>query len=110
MQAFDFDYCDTYESYGSSGVMLENNGVRMFTCGECRGQKTFVKKSVNDSKFRCESCIQTWNQQNQNQVQAVQAQAMSYLPNSLILEMPTSTTTTAETTPQFSWRWLQFFT
>ena len=44
MQAFDFDYCDTYESYGSSGVMLENNGVRMFTCGECKGQKTFVKK------------------------------------------------------------------
>ena len=101
MQAFDFDYCDTYESYGSSGVMLENNGVRMFTCGECRGQKTFVKKSVNDSKFRCESCIQ-----NQNQVQA----QMSYLPNSLVLEMPTSSTTTDETTPQFSWRWLQFFT
>jgi uncharacterized protein YlaI len=104
MQAFDFDYCDTYESYGSSGVMLENNGVRMFTCDECRGQKSFVKKSVNDSKFRCEGCIQT---QNQNQVQA---QMMSYLPNSLILEMPTSTTTTAETTPQYSWRWLQFFT
>jgi hypothetical protein len=36
---------------------------------------------------------------------------MSYLPNSLILEMPTSATTTAETTPpQYSWRWLQFFT
>jgi|688.fasta_scaffold72861_2 uncharacterized protein YlaI len=110
MQAFDFDYCDTYESYGSSGVMLENNGVRMFTCDECRGQKTFVKKSVNDSKFRCESCIQIQNQHNQNEVQA---QMMSYLPNSLILEMPTSTTTTAETTPQtpqYSWRWLQFFT
>ena len=44
MQAFDFDYCDTYESYGSSGVMLENNGLRMFTCDECRGKKTFVKK------------------------------------------------------------------
>ena len=99
MQAFDFDYCDTYESYGSSGVILENNGLRMFRCDECRGQKTFVKKSVNDSKFRCESCIQNQNQ-NQNQVQA-------QLPNSLILEMPTST---LETTPQFSWRWLQFFT
>ena len=44
MQSFDFDYCDTYESYGSSGVMLENNGLRMFTCDECRGKKTFVKK------------------------------------------------------------------
>ena len=98
MQAF--DYCDTCESYGSSGVILENNGLRMFTCDECREKKTFVKKSVNDSKFRCESCIQ--NQQNQNQVQ-------SQMPNSLILEMPTSTTT-VETTPQFSWRWLQFFT
>lgn len=101
MQAFDFDYCDTYESYGSSKVVLENNGVRMFTCDECREKKTFVKKSVNDSKFRCESCIQN---QNQNQVQA-QAQ----LPNSLILEMPTSTTDEAAV-PQYSWRWLQFFT
>ena len=108
MQAFDFDYCDTYESYGSSGVMLENNGLRMFTCDECRGKKTFVKKSVNDSKFRCESCIQN---QNQNELQAQMSQ-MSYLPNSLILEMPTSTSaTTVDTaTPQFSWRWLQFFT
>jgi len=101
MQAFDFDYCDTYESYGSSKVVLENNGVRMFTCDECREKKTFVKKSVNDSKFRCESCI---HNQNQNQVQA-QAQ----LPNSLILEMPTSTTDEAAV-PQYSWRWLQFFT
>ena len=105
MQAFDFDYCDTYESYGSSGVMLENNRLRMFTCDECKGKKTFVKKSVNDSRFRCESCIQNQNQiQNEVQVQT---------PNSLILEMPqiTSTTTTSTTTPpQFSWRWLQFFT
>ena len=106
MQAFDFDYCDTYESYGSSGVVLRNNEVRMFTCDECREKKTLVKKSVNDSKFRCESCIQT---QNQNQVQA-------QTPNSLILEMPqttstTSTTTsTTTTTPQMSWGWLQFFT
>jgi len=106
MQAFDFDYCDTYESYRSSGVMLENNRLRMFTCDECKGKKTFVKKSVNDSRFRCESCIQNQNQiQNEVQVQT---------PNSLILEMPqiTSTTTTTSTTtpPQFSWRWLQFFT
>jgi uncharacterized protein YlaI len=101
MQAFDFDYCDTYESYRSSKVVLENNGLRMFTCDDCKGKKTFLKKSVNDSKFRCESCIQT---QNQNQVQA-QAQ----LPNSLILEMPTSTTDEAAV-PQYSWRWLQFFT
>lgn len=103
MQAFDYDYCDTYESYGSSGVMLENNRLRMFTCDECREKKTIVKKSVNDSKFRCESCIQNQNQQNEIQAQ------MSYLPNSLVLEMPTSTTTD-EITPQFSWRWLQFFT
>ena len=107
MQAFDFDYCDTYESYRSSKVVLENNGLRMFTCDDCKGKKTFVKKSVNDSKFRCESCIQTQNQnQNQNQNQ-VQAQAQ--LPNSLILEMPTSTTDEAAV-PQYSWRWLQFFT
>lgn len=106
MQAYDFDYCDTYDSYGS-GVMLENNGLRMFTCDECRGKKTFVKKSVNDSKFRCESCIQ-----NLNQAQMFAAAAASIAPNSYILEMPLPSSTTAEveTTPQFSWRWLQFFT
>ena len=100
MQAFDFDYCDTYESYGS-GVMLEKNRLRMFRCDECKVNKTVVKKSVADSRFRCETCIQ-----NQNQIQnEIQAQ----MPNSLILEMPT-TATTVDTTPQFSWRWLQFFT
>jgi len=105
MQAYEFDYCDTYDSYGS-GVMLENNGLRMFTCDECGGKKTFVKKSVNDSKFRCESCIQ-----NLNKAQMFAA-AASIAPNSYILEMPPPSSTTAEveTTPQFSWRWLQFFT
>lgn len=103
MQAFYFDYCDTYESYGS-GVVLENNRLRMFRCDECKVNKTVVKKSVTDSKFRCETCIQ-----NQNQIQnEIQAQ----MPNSLILEMPTTETTgdTVDTTPQYSWRWLQFFT
>jgi len=101
MQAFDFDYCDTYESYGSSGVVLENNRVRMFKCDECRGDKSVVKKSVSDSRFRCDVCIQN---QNQNQSES--------LPNSLVLEMPTTSTTAAgETTPPyFSWRWLHFFT
>ena len=107
MQAYEFDYCDTYESYGS-GVRLENNGLRMFTCDECKWEKTVVKKSVNDSKFRCESCIQ-----NLNQAQMFAA-AASIMPNSYILEMPPASSTTAEvettTTPQFSWRWLQFFT
>jgi hypothetical protein len=98
MQAFDFDYCDTYESYGS-GLVLENNRLRMFRCDECKVNKMVVKKSVNDSKFRCETCIQN---QIQNEVQA-------QMPNSLILEMPT-TEATVDTTPQFSWRWLQFFT
>ena len=98
MQSFEFDYCDTYESYGS-GVVLENNRLRMFRCDECKVNKTVVKKSVDDSRFRCETCIQN---QIQNEVQA-------QMPNSLILEMPT-TETTVDTTPQFSWRWLQFFT
>ena len=98
MQAFEFDYCDTYESYGS-GVMLEKNRLRMFRCDDCKVNKTVVKKSVNDSRFRCETCIQN---QIQNEVQ-------TQMPNSLILEMPT-TETTVDTTPQFSWRWLQFFT
>jgi hypothetical protein len=104
MQAFEFDYCDTYESYGS-GVVLENNRLRMFRCDECKVNKTVVKKSVDDSRFRCETCIQNPNQ-NPNQIQnEIQAQ----MPNSLILEMPTMATT-VDTTPQFSWRWLQFFT
>lgn len=98
MQAFDFDYCDTYDSY-RSGVKLDNNGLRMFRCDECKVNKIVVKKNVNDSKFRCETCIQN---QIQNEVQA-------QMPNSLILEMPT-TEATVDTTPQFSWRWLQFFT
>ena len=102
MQAFDFDYCDTYESYGS-GVMLEKNRLRMFRCDECKVNKPVVKKSVVDSRFRCETCIQNQNQyQIQNEIQA-------QMPNSLILEMPTMATT-VDTTPQFSWRWLQFFT
>ena len=56
--------------------MLDNNGLRMFRCDECKVNKMVVKKSVADS---------------------------------LILEMPTMATT-VDTTPQFSWRWLQFFT
>jgi hypothetical protein len=101
IQAFDFDYCDTCESYGNGVVLENNNRLRMFRCDECKVNKTIVKKSVADSRFRCETCIQ-----NQNQIQnEVQAQ----MPNSLILEMPT-TEATVDTTPQFSWRWLQFFT
>jgi len=84
MQAFDFDYCDTYESYGSSGVVLENNRVRLFKCYECKVDKPVVKKSVSDSRFRCDNCIQ-----NQN---------------------PFHQPTADETTPQYSWRWLNFFT
>ena len=105
MQAYEFDYCDTYDSYGS-GVRLENNGLRMFTCDECRGKKTFVKKGVNDSKFRCESCIQNLN------LAQMFATAASIMPNSYVLEMPPQPSTMAEveTTPQISWRWLQFFT
>ena len=113
MQAFDFDYCDTDDLYGS-GVVLRNNEVRMFKCDECKVNKTIVKKSVNDSRFRCENCIQNQNQ-NQNEIQA----QVPYFPNSLVLEMPqttstttstTSTTSTTTTPPQFLWRWLQFFT
>jgi len=103
IQAFDFDYCDTCESYGNGVVLENNNRLRMFRCDECKVNKTVVKKSVADSRFRCETCIQN---QNQNQIQnEIQAQ----MPNSLILEMPT-TEATVVTTPQFSWRWLQFFT
>ena len=106
MQAYEYDYCDIYESYGSSGVMLENNGLKMFKCDMCKGEKTFIKKNANDSWFRCDNCIQN------QQVQAQMFAFSSIAPNSYVLEMPTSSSTTAEveTTPQFSCRWLQFFT
>ena len=109
MQAFDFDYCDTYESYGNSGVMLENNRLRMFTCDECRGKKTFVKKNVNDSRFRCDNCIQNQNRNIQNEVQE-QVSYFSNSSNSLVLEMPQTTTARAAPPSHFPWRWLQFFT
>ena len=108
MQAYEFDYCDMYESYGSSGVMMENNGLRMFNCDICRGEKTFIKKNANDSWFRCENCIH--NQQVQAQVFA----SSSIAPNSYVFEMPPSLTMIeVETTLQYSWswpwRWLHFF-
>lgn len=105
MQAYEYDYCDIYESYGSSRVMLENNGLKMFKCDMCKGEKTFIKKNANDSWFRCENCIQ-----NLNQAQMFAA-AASIMSNSYVLEMPppSSTTVKVETMPQYSWRWLQFF-
>ena len=105
MQAYEYDYCDIYESYGSSRVMLENNGLKMFKCDMCKGEKTFIKKNANDSWFRCENCIQ-----NLNQAQMFAA-AASIMSNSYVLEMPppSSTTVEVETMPQYSLRWLQFF-
>lgn len=43
MQAYEYDYCDIYESYGSSGVMLENNGLKMFKCDMCKGENIYKK-------------------------------------------------------------------
>jgi len=53
-----YDYCDTYDSYGSGLSLYDKNSVKTFSCNECKQTKFILKKSVNDPKFKCEECIQ----------------------------------------------------
>jgi len=60
-----YDYCDTYDAYGS-GLSLDNsNKIKTFSCNVCKQSKFIVKKSVGDSVFKCEECIETLSQQSQ---------------------------------------------
>jgi hypothetical protein len=119
-----YDYCDTYDSYDSGLALDGKNSVKTFSCEVCKQSKFILKKSVNDPKFKCEECIQ-------------KKESVSD-PNNVALNMPATTTTPTpsfqaspamltmdgmyqqqqgqeqqqpmlETTPQFSWRWFNFF-
>jgi transposase-like protein len=60
-----YDYCDTYDAY-DSGLSLDNsNKIKTFSCNVCKQSKFIVKKSVGDSVFKCEECIETLSQQSQ---------------------------------------------
>lgn len=60
-----YDYCDTYDAY-DSGLSLDNsNKIKTFSCNVCKQSKIIVKKSVGDSVFKCEECIETLSQQSQ---------------------------------------------
>jgi hypothetical protein len=53
-----YDYCDTYDAY-ESGLALDNsNKIKTFSCNVCKQSKFIVKKSVGDSVFKCEECIE----------------------------------------------------
>jgi len=56
-----YDYCDTYDAY-DSGLTLDNsNKIKTFSCNVCKQSKFIVKKSLGDSVFKCEECIETYS-------------------------------------------------
>lgn len=71
-----YDYCDTYDSY-YSGLTLDNcNKIKTFSCSVCKQSKLVLKKSVGDSVFKCDECIEAFlkehhhdNHVEENQVQ-----------------------------------------
>jgi transposase-like protein len=60
-----YDYCDTYDAYGSGLSLDTSNKIKTFSCNVCKQSKFIVKKSVGDSVFKCEECIETLSQQSQ---------------------------------------------
>jgi hypothetical protein len=76
-----YDYCDTYDAY-DSGLALDSNKIKTFSCNVCKQSKFIVKKSVGDSFFKCEECIL-------NQAQAQVSQQ-------------------TEGNQETSWRWFSF--
>ena len=63
-----FDYCDTYDAYGSGLSLDTSNKIKTFSCNVCKQSKFIVKKSVGDSVFKCEECIEASLNQEQQQV------------------------------------------
>ena len=64
-----YDYCDTYDAY-DSGLSLDNsNKIKTFSCNVCKQPKFIVKKSVGDSVFKCEECIESSLNQGREQQQ-----------------------------------------
>jgi hypothetical protein len=83
-----YDYCDTYDAY-DSGLSLDNsNKIKTFSCNVCKQSKFIVKKSVGDSVFKCEECIEASLNQGQEEQQRLQQNQGNQ-----------------ETT----WRWFSFF-
>lgn len=68
-----YDYCDTYDAY-DSGLTLDNsNKIKTFSCNVCKQSKLILKKSVGDSVFKCEECIDaSLNQDREQQEQQEQ--------------------------------------
>ena len=65
-----YDYCDTYDSYGSGKVLNNSNQIKTFSCSVCKQSKLVLKKSVGDPVFKCEECIASnHNEQDQTQTQ-----------------------------------------
>jgi hypothetical protein len=145
MQQYNYDYCDTYDSYDSGLTLDEKNSVKTFWCDECKQSKFILKKSITDPKFKCEECIQKKEEpiilpivnpgvlnvpmsqsfqaspamltadgmyqqyqpyQLQQQEQREQREQREQQEQQEQQEQPQPT---LDTTPQFTWRWFNFF-
>ena len=121
-----YDYCDTYDSYDSGLALDGKNGVKTFSCEICKQSKFILKKSVNDPKFKCEECIQKKEAVTSQSFQASPAMLTAdgmyqpyqqYQPYQLeqqqqqgqLEQQQGQQQPAMETTPQFSWRWFNFF-
>ena len=63
-----YDYCDTYDAYNSGLTLDHSNKIKTFSCNVCKQSKFILKKSVGDSVFKCEECLNqghSVSQQNQ---------------------------------------------
>jgi hypothetical protein len=65
-----YDYCDTYDAYDSGLTLDYSNKIKTFSCNVCKQSKFILKKSVGDSVFKCEECLNTdFSQQNKGNQQ-----------------------------------------
>ena len=67
-----YDYCDAYDAYGgceSVRALDDNNKIKTFSCNVCKQSKLVLKKTVSDSVFKCDECIEASNSAEQNQFQ-----------------------------------------
>ena len=71
-----YDYCDAYDAYGckynnavTSLDQSKSNTIKTFSCNVCKQSKLILKKSVNDSVFKCEDCIEKNGSNNDEQQQ-----------------------------------------
>jgi len=107
--------------------LYDNNSVKTFSCNVCKQSKFILKKNTSDPNFKCEECIQ-------KKEDSTSLPTPTFNPD-VTLNMPASTPFQAspamltadgmyqpyqqyqqpqqqqplETTPQFTWRWFNFF-